>query len=164
VGSAIPGATRWSCACETRNALEHAEETVYDTDVIDAQVQSRLYGEYADYFERLHVVSISEGLIAMRRRSAVASGPGENWVRFEELPPRPPEPFGDAVWRMFETRDALDRMKDDRGLLESKPRMAPGLALETTRNLDGRGVERRRLPASAERRLPVPGFGGRPRG
>ena len=121
----------------TRNALEHAEETVYDTDVIDAQVQSRLYGEYADYFERLHVVSISEGLIAMRRRSAVASGPGENWVRFEELPPRPPEPFGDAVWRMFETRDALDRMKDDRGLLESKPRMAPGLALETTRTWTG---------------------------
>jgi hypothetical protein len=121
----------------TRSALEHAEETVYETDVIDAEVQSRVYGEYADYFERLHVVSISEGLIAMRRRSGVPSGPGENWVRFEELPPRPPEPFGDAVWRMFEARDALDRMKDDSDLLEWKLGMAPGLALETTRTWTG---------------------------
>jgi SAM-dependent methyltransferase len=117
----------------TKNALEHAEETVYDTDVIDPEVQSRVYGEYADYFERLNVASISEGLIAMRRRS----GPGENWVRFEELPPRPPEPFGDAVWRMFEARDALDRMKDDSGLLQRKLRMAPGLALESARTWTG---------------------------
>jgi hypothetical protein len=109
--------------------LEHAEETVYETDVLDPEVQRRLYGEYADYFERLNVASISEGLIAMRRRS----GPAENWVRFEELPPRPMESFGDAVWRMFEARDALDRMKDDSGLLEWKLRMAPGLAQETTR-------------------------------
>ena len=125
----------------TKSALEHAEETVYETDIIDPQVQSRVYGEYADYFERLHVASISEGLIAMRRRSAVPSGvpsgPSENWVRFEELPPRPLEPFGDAVWRMFEARDALDRMKDDSGLLEWKLRMAPGLALETTREWSG---------------------------
>ncbi len=69
--------------------------------------------------------------------SGVPSGPGENWVRFEELPPRPPEPFGDAVWRMFEARDALDRMKDDSGPLEWKLRMAPGLALETTRVWSG---------------------------
>ena len=125
----------------TKSALENAEETVYETEVIDSQVQSRVYGEYADYFERLHVASISEGLIAMRRRSAVPSGvpsgPSENWVRFEELPPRPLEPFGDAVWRMFEARDALDRMKDDSGLLEWKLRMAPGLALETTREWSG---------------------------
>jgi hypothetical protein len=83
------------------------------------------------------VASISEGLIAMRRRSGAPSGPGENWVRFEELPPRPPELFGDALWRMFEARDALDRMKDDSGLLEWKLRMAPGLALETTRTWTG---------------------------
>jgi hypothetical protein len=125
----------------TKKALDHAEETVFDTDVIDAEVQSRVYGEYADYFERLNVASISEGLIAMRRRSGassgVPSGPGENWVRFEELPPRPPELFGDAVWRMFEARDALDRMKDDSGLLQCKLRMAPGLALETTRTWSG---------------------------
>ena len=121
----------------TKKPLDHAEETVYDTDVMDAEVQRRVYGEYADYFERLNVASISEGLIAMRRRSGAASGPGENWVRFEELPPRPPEPFGDAVWGMFETRDALDRMKDDSGLLDWKPRMAPGLALETTRTWSG---------------------------
>jgi SAM-dependent methyltransferase len=121
----------------TTNALEHAEETVYETDIIDPQVQSRVYGEYAGYFERLNVTSISEGLIAMRRRSGAPSGPGQNWVRFEELPPRPPEPFGDAVWRMFEARDALDRMKDDSGLLEWKLRMAPGLALETTRTWSG---------------------------
>ena len=121
----------------TKKALEHAEETVFDTDVIDAEVQSRVYGEYADYFERLNVASISEGLIAMRRRSGAPSGPGENWVRFEELPPRPPEPFGDAVWQVFETRDALDRMKDAHGLLERKLRMAPGLALETARTWSG---------------------------
>jgi methylase of polypeptide subunit release factors len=121
----------------TKSALEHAEETVYETDVIDAAVQRRVYGEYADYFERLHVASISEGLIAMRRRSGAPSGPGGNWVRFEELPPRPPEPFGDAVWRMFEARDALDRIKDDSGLLEWKLRMAPGLALETARTWTG---------------------------
>jgi hypothetical protein len=120
----------------TRNALEHAEETIYDTDVLDPEVQSRLYGEYADYFERLNVASISDGLIAMRRRGGVPTGPGENWVRFEELPPRPAEPFGDAVWRMFEARDALDRT-DDSGLLESKLRMAPGLALETARTWSG---------------------------
>jgi hypothetical protein len=73
----------------------------------------------------------------MRRRSGAPSGPGENWVRFEELPPRPPEPFGDAVWRMFEARDALDRMKDDSGLLQCKLRMAPELTLETTRTWSG---------------------------
>jgi methylase of polypeptide subunit release factors len=121
----------------TKKPLDHAEETVYDTDVIDAEVQSRVYAEYADYFERLNVASISEGLIAMRRRSGAPSGPGENWVRFEELPPRPPEPFGDAVWRMFEARDALDRMKDDSGLLQCKLRMAPELTLETTRTWSG---------------------------
>jgi methylase of polypeptide subunit release factors len=121
----------------TRSALEHAEETVYETDVMDPEVQRRLYGEYADYFERLHVASISEGLIAMRRRSGALAGPGENWLRFEELPARPSEPLGDAVWQMFEARDALDRMKDDSGLLERKLRMAPGLALEITRTWSG---------------------------
>jgi methylase of polypeptide subunit release factors len=121
----------------TTSALEHAEETVYETDVIDPAVQSRLYAEYADYFERLHVTSISEGMIAMRRRSAVPSGPCDNWVRFEELPLRPLEPFGDVVWRTFEVRDALEGMKDDPGLLEWKLRIAPGLALEITRAWTG---------------------------
>jgi protein-L-isoaspartate O-methyltransferase len=127
----------------TKNALEHAEETVCDTEVLDPEVQSRVYGEYADYFERLHVASISEGLILMRRRSGARSGmpagPSGNWVRFEELPPRPLEPFGEAVWRMIEARDALEGMQDDSGLLEWKLRIAPGLALETTRTWAGEG-------------------------
>lgn len=52
----------------------------------------------------------------------------------------------DASMRIFlmgvptgvrEARAALDRMKDDSGLMQCKLRMAPGLALETTRTWSG---------------------------
>jgi hypothetical protein len=38
---------------------------------------------------------------------------------------------------MFEARDALDRLKDDSGMLDCKLRMAPGLAIETARAWTG---------------------------
>jgi methylase of polypeptide subunit release factors len=115
----------------TKDAPSHGEETVFDTDVLNSEEQSRLFTAYMDYFQSRGVTSISEGLIARRRRSG-----GLNWVEMENIPSRNPTPFGDAVYRYFETSDAIDRLGD--GLFDLKLRMAPSIFVETARMWNGK--------------------------
>lgn len=116
----------------TKDAPFHAEETVFDTDVLDFREQGRLYDAYAEYFEGRGVTSISEGLIALRRRSGTA----RNWVQLEHLPNRQPDSFGNAVWQYFAASDEIERLGN--GLFDLKLQMAPSLAVTTARTWDGK--------------------------
>ena len=116
----------------TKGALSHAEETVCDTDVLDSKEQGRLYAAYADYFESRGVTSVSEGLIALRRRS----GQGPNRVHLENLASRQPGSFSNAVWRYFAVSDALERLGND--LFDLRLQMAPSLSVTTERTWNGK--------------------------
>jgi hypothetical protein len=118
----------------TKDVQSHGEETVFDTDVLDGTEQARLFTAYADYFQGLGVTSISEGLVALRRRSGV-----RNWVQMENLPPRNPSQFGDAVYRYFTASDAIEQIGD--GLLDLKLRLAPSTFVETSRRWNGNAWE-----------------------
>jgi hypothetical protein len=119
----------------TKDVHSHTEETICDTDVLEFEEQARLYSAYMDYFQSRRVTSISEGLIALRRRSST----GKNWVNLESLPNRAPTHLGDAVYRYIETSDALDRLGD--GLFDLKLRMAPSLSVDTSRTWNGKAWE-----------------------
>ncbi len=119
----------------TKNLQSHAEETIGDTDVLDFKEQADLFSEYMDYFQSRRVTSISEGLLALRRRSCT----GKNWINLENLPNRSQTPFGNAVYRYFETTDALDCLGD--GLFDLKLSMAPSLIIETSRTWSGTSWE-----------------------
>jgi hypothetical protein len=118
----------------TEDAQMHAEETVFDTDVLDIQEQSRLFNTYIDYFRERNVTSISEGLVALRRRSG-----GHNWIRLENLPIRSRTPFGDAVFEYFGNSDAIERLGNS--LLDLKLRMAPSITVGTSRTWNGQAWE-----------------------
>jgi len=107
-------------------AVQHCEETVCDTDVLERAEQTRLYAEFAAYFAARGVDSISEGLLALRRRSGA-----KNWTRYEALRGRRAAPFGDAVARYFSTSDELERL--GAALLDARPRLAPGVSLSIAR-------------------------------
>jgi hypothetical protein len=114
------------------NALpSHTEETVFDTDILDFQEQSKLFDIYMNYFQSRRVTSISEGLIALHRRS----GNRKNWIQLENLPTRTPTPFGDAVYQFFKSSDALESL--NQSLFDLNLRMVPSLSLETQRVWNG---------------------------
>jgi hypothetical protein len=119
----------------TKNVKSHADETVCDTDILDCNEQVKLYSSYMDYFQRHDVTSISEGIIALRRRS----GPSPNWVRLENLSSHSPKLYGDAVSDYFAVSDTLDRLGDD--LFESRPRMSPSISVEIVHTWDGNSWE-----------------------
>jgi hypothetical protein len=120
---------------KTKDVHSHTEETLGDTDVLDFQEQEKLYSLYMDYFQSRGVASVSEGLIALRRRS----GAGKNWVNLESISSQAHPHFGDAVYRYFEISDALGRLGD--ALLDLKLRMAPLLSVDTSRTWNGTAWE-----------------------
>ena len=115
----------------TKDVQSHTEETIGDTDVLDFEEQARLYAGHMDYFQNRHVTSISEGLVALRRRS----GAVKKWMSLESLPNRTSAQLGDAVYQFFESSNALDRLGD--GLLDLKLGMAPSLSIDTSRTWNG---------------------------
>lgn len=119
---------------KTKSTLAQTEETIFDTEVTDPDARGRLFQEQVDYFEREGVETVSEGLIALRRRS----GAGPNWTRFEDLPPHGLELFGDAIVAAFEVHDLLEGLSDE-ALLEQKLLAAPGLVFESKFEWTGSG-------------------------
>jgi hypothetical protein len=115
----------------TKDVHSHTEETIGDTDVLDLEEQARLYSTHMDYFQSRRVTSISEGLVALRRRSSAF----KNFMNLESIPNRTPIHLGDAVYQYFEASDVLDRVGD--GLLDIKPCMAPSFSIDTSRTWDG---------------------------
>ncbi len=113
---------------------EHSEETMHDTEMLDPAIQQAGYDNYIDYFTGRNVVSISEGLLALRKRTA-----SSNWVHLESLPPRTPTQFGEAVARYFEATDIVDSLGAD--LLNCRVGIAPSVAIETSRTWNGSAWE-----------------------
>ncbi len=105
-----------------------------DTDVIDPDVQVRLFHECASYFEERGIESVGQGFIVMRRRTHGAP----NWIQIEEAKPEKMEPFSAAVLHVFETHDLLDTLSGE-DLLDTRVRLAPGLVFETGREWSGTG-------------------------
>ena len=80
----------------------------------DPAAQAALVDTWLEYFGRHGVESIHGGIIMLRRRE------GPNWTRMEELPSLPQRPFGDFLRNVFETHNALEKMRDDE-LLAMRP-------------------------------------------
>jgi hypothetical protein len=119
----------------TKDVQSHTEETIGDTDVLDIEEQARLYSIHMDYFQSRRVTSISEGLVALRRRSSAA----KNWMRLESLPNRSSVQLGNAVFHFFEASDALEKLGDR--LLDIKLRMASSISIDTSRTWNGTAWE-----------------------
>ena len=120
---------------QTTGAPLYAEQAVGDTAPVDAATQARMYETYAAYLEERNATSISEGLIALRRRG----GAGAVWVRLESLTERRAVHFGGAVGEYFAVSDALERMGG--GLLDAKLRVAPSLTVTVSHAWNGRAWE-----------------------
>jgi methylase of polypeptide subunit release factors len=114
----------------TRSALQHAEDTVRDTEPSGSMASE--VASFAEYFESCGVSAVSDGFIMMRRRASRDS----HWVELEVLPRRRLEPFGAAALALFEARDRLAELTDE-DLLKSRVRMVPGLAVESSREWRG---------------------------
>ena len=110
---------------ETQSPAAYADQWIRDTEKDDPKLWARLYAEFLDYYRELGIQAISTGTISLRRRSAAA-----NRIRFEDLPPQKPEPFGGAIARAFDNGDALERLRDDRALLTARSRLSPDVHLE----------------------------------
>jgi methylase of polypeptide subunit release factors len=94
---------------------------------------SSKFDEWMAYYRERGVEEIHGGLFAMRRRS------GKNWLRIEEMPIDPADPFGDTVLEVFATQDILSSQPSDDELLGMKPRLSTHAQLEqNSRVVDGR--------------------------
>jgi predicted RNA methylase len=77
------------------------------------------FQRWVDYYATRKVEAIHDGLIALRRRS------GSNWVRTDDVPALPEEPFGDALLEAFARQDLLNDAAGDQALLEARFKMSP---------------------------------------
>jgi len=71
-------------------------------------------GRWLDYLASLGIEAIAHGAVILRRRSAQA-----NWTRWDDVTLDRLEPASDHVQRVFDTQDYLDRLDDERELLDA---------------------------------------------
>ena len=113
-------------ALYSRSAAEYAMLRVYeDHEELSLQAQAAQTIEWQAYFREKQVKAIYGGIVILRRRA------GDNWLRIEELHALPTRPFGDAVRRMFDNRDALEQCAMDDDLLRAHPALPSGAKLHT---------------------------------
>lgn len=125
-------------------ALKRIREISLGTDVGDNLV----YYRWMEYYERMGVVSIHGGMIALRRRS------GHNWIRWNDVPGTPKEPFGDFVLGGFKNRDFLDAHTNDH-LLNEKPILSRDAQLVHSYRQQGTGWETASLRLHLTQGIPL---------
>jgi methylase of polypeptide subunit release factors len=94
--------------------------------------------QWLDYYRTRGIEAISSGSLVLRRRS------GRNWVREDELGPRPMGQGGAHVERVFAAQDFLEGLATDRDLLDAVLERAPETWLIERRDAAGT-LERARL-------------------
>lgn len=117
------GCDAWVMKGLTQDPGEYAQHRIRETFSNPAD-DAKLYEGYMEYYRRLGVEAIHDGLIVIRRRA------GTNWVQIEEVPKTPNGDLGDMVLSTFAARDLLNQMQDNESLLALKPRLSPHARLE----------------------------------
>ncbi|HJT86780.1 MAG TPA: hypothetical protein VJ732_02965, partial [Bryobacteraceae bacterium] len=116
------GCDAWILRHYTEPPDVYAEQWIAGTEPGDLETGSRLFQEWMAYYERENVEAISTGMIVLRRRTA-----GGNWLRIEDLPPKEPDLYGDALERGFALRDFAERRDEE--LLAIPLRVSPAVRL-----------------------------------
>jgi predicted RNA methylase len=126
------GCDAWVMKGWTQDPAEYAQHRISETSQ-DHSTDAAKYEGYMNYYRRLGVEAIHDGLIVMRRRA------GTNWVRIEEVPKIPTNNMGEVILATFAAHDLLREMAEDEKLLAFRPRLAPNVGLEQICNqVDGR--------------------------
>jgi methylase of polypeptide subunit release factors len=98
-----------------------------------ADADAATLARWMDYYAQRGVEEVHGGTLAMRRRS------GRNWVRIEEMPRDPNQPFGEAVSQAFASIDLLALHGSDEELLGAHLKLSPDTQLDQQmRQSDGR--------------------------
>jgi predicted RNA methylase len=112
-------------------ASAYARERVPRTASADTAPQT--LARWIAYYQQRGVEEIHGGILAMRRRS------GRNWVRIEDMPLDPNQPFGEAVTQAFACGDLLELHGSDEELLGARLKLSPDTQLDQQmRQSDGR--------------------------
>jgi methylase of polypeptide subunit release factors len=88
--------------------------------------------QWLAYYQQYGVEQIHGGMLAMRRRN------GNNWVRIEEMPAKPGEPFGDEIWDAFACKSFTASQPSDECVLAAQPRLASHIQLAQRSRPSGR--------------------------
>ena len=124
------GCDAWVFHHYARAAAAYARER---RDTTPAAHDAEMLARWIEYYRERGVEQVHGGILAMRRRA------GRHWVRIEEVPVDPGEPFGEAVWQAFAGIDFLERHAAGEELLAARPRLSPAARLEQQlRQVDGR--------------------------
>jgi len=124
------GCDAWVFRGYARDTAAYARERIRQTDPDGSSPQT--FAHWMDYYRQRGVEEIQGGLLAMRRRS------GHNWVRIEDMPLDPNQPFGEAVWQAFACIDLLELHGSDEELLGARLRLSPDTRLDQqSRQVDG---------------------------
>jgi len=118
------GCDAWVLRGYARDAAAYAQERIGKVMSSSGEAAAARFEEWMAYYRSRNVEEVHGGLLAMRRRS------GKNWVRVEEMPVNPCEPFGDSVLETFANYDALASHREDWQLLALKPRLAADAQLD----------------------------------
>ncbi len=117
------GCDAWVLRDCSADPLKYALERMRQTTPYSPDTDAALYSEWTSYYREEGVVMIHAGTLTLRRRS------GRNWVRIDDTPREPTQPFGDAILQGFAARDFLDSHSDEE-LLASKPKLSPDAFLD----------------------------------
>ncbi|HVN07128.1 MAG TPA: methyltransferase [Bryobacteraceae bacterium] len=115
------GCDAWVFRGYVRDTAGYARERIRQTAPDES---GETLQRWLDYYRERGVAEIHGGIVAMRRRS------GPNWVRFEEMPLDPNQPFGEAVCHAFASIDQLEQHGSDDELLAAHLRLYPDTQLD----------------------------------
>lgn len=125
------GCDAWIFRSYAREAGAYARERIRQTNPAGAGPET--LERWMDYYRQRGVEEVHGGMIAMRRRT------GRNWLRIEDMPLDPNQPFGEAVWQAFACIDLLELHGSDADLLGACLRLSPDTQLDQQlRQADGR--------------------------
>lgn len=142
------GCDAWVFKGYTEDPSEYAQKRIRETSLGPKDTDESTYSRWMQYYQRMRVVAVHGGMIALRRRS------GQNWIRWQDVAATPKEPFGDFVLRGFENRDFLDAHRDEQ-LLNQKPALSPDAQLIQSYRQQQSGWETASLRLHLARGIPA---------
>jgi methylase of polypeptide subunit release factors len=111
----------------TQNMRELAE---YAADLIEVGSNqeaeyTRIFGEWMDYYAKLRITAIGQGVIAMRRDTR-----RPHWFAVEQAPASIAYPSGDDVALLMELRTFLHALPSEKSFLDARLKLAPNVKLD----------------------------------
>jgi SAM-dependent methyltransferase len=109
---------------DTRDLGEYAASLIEVGNNEEAEYM-RLFDEWMDYYAKLHITGIGQGVIVMRRASSRA-----NWFAVEAAPANIAYPSGGDVARLVEQRTFLHSLDGEKSFLDAHLKLAVNVRLE----------------------------------